>query len=65
MNDLADTYLQVGQVEQAIEMAQRATATDPTLDLAWATLAQALRTAGRTTEAQQAEQHARQLEEQS
>jgi tetratricopeptide (TPR) repeat protein len=62
-NDLADTYLAVGEVDSAIEMAEMAIALSPGMDVAYETLAQALRTAGRTKEADEATAQARELRE--
>jgi tetratricopeptide (TPR) repeat protein len=60
-NDLADTYLKVGDTEHAIEMAEMAIALAPEMDVAYETLAQALRAAGRTDEADEATKQAEAL----
>lgn len=60
-NDLADTYLSVGDPANAIEMAEMAIALAPELDVAYTTLAQALRAAGREGEAEEAERQGQEV----
>jgi superkiller protein 3 len=60
-NDLADTYLKVNAVNDAIEMAEMAIALAPEMDVAYETLAQALRAAGRTAEAAEADRQVQAL----
>ena len=60
-NDLADTYLEVGRVDEAIDMAQNAIALDPVLAVGYETLAQALERAGRHEEAQTALERANEI----
>lgn len=60
-NDLADTYLKVGNTSNAIEMAEMAIALAPDMDVAYETLAQSLRAAGRTDEADEAQREAEAL----
>lgn len=60
-NDLADTYLKVGDIAGAIEMANRSIALASEVDLAYETLAQALRANGQNEAAEAAEQHAQAL----
>jgi len=62
-NDLADTYIEVGDLDNAIEMAQRAIALAPEMDVAYETLAQALHGAGRHEEAVEAEKQAVNLQQ--
>lgn len=60
-NDLADTYLHVGDNDNAIEMAEMAIALAPELDVAYETLAEALRASGRLDEAAEAQLQAQNL----
>lgn len=60
-NDLADTYVKVGDFDNAIEMAEMALALTPEMDIAYTTLAQALRGVGREEEAVEAEKKAQML----
>ena len=60
-NDLADTYLKTGDTDNAIEMAEMAIALAPEMDVAYETLAQSLRAAGRTQEAEEAEKQAQEV----
>ena len=57
-NDLADTYLKVGDIVNAVEMAEMAISLAPEMDVAYETLAQALRAAGRADEAAEADRQA-------
>ena len=60
-NDLADTYLKVSDISNAVEMANMAIALAPELDIGYETLAQALRAAGDVEGAEAAESHAQAL----
>lgn len=60
-NDLADTYLQTDHIDEAIEMASMAIAITPDMDIGYATLAEALRKAGREADAVEVEKRAEEV----
>ncbi len=62
-NDLADTYLQVNAIDDAIEMARMAISLSPDMDVAFETLASALRAAGQNEAADAADRQAQALRE--
>src|SRR5262249_13237793 len=64
-NDLADTYIKLSDFESAVEMAKMAAAIAPEMDVAYETLAQALRGAGRDDEAAEAEKKAQSLQQEA